>query len=212
MTPRLPLRRLRPQVLTEDPRADPVTTVLDVTDAAARVTDRGPEASLDLREPERDTALALLFDSHHAQLVRLAALLGAGQDAEDVVAEAFCQLYRTWKRLRRPEAALPYVRASVINLTRMRLRHQQVVRRCPEPVEEQIRSAEAEVVVREDQREVVAALALLPTRQREAIVLRYWLDLREGEVAEAMGISPGAVKTHTSRAMAALTLTLSRQA
>jgi RNA polymerase sigma factor (sigma-70 family) len=65
-------------------------------------------------------------------------------------------------------------------------------------------SAETWVELREDQREVAAALAGLPPRQRQALVLRYWLDLREADVAAAMGISSGAVKTHVSRGMAAL--------
>jgi RNA polymerase sigma-70 factor (sigma-E family) len=166
------------------------------------------EPWLDLRDVDRETALAALFDAHHAQLVRLAALLGAGPDAEDVVADAFCALHRRWERLRSPEAALAYTRSCVVNLTRMRLRHLQVVRRSPDPVEGRAASAEAQVMAREDQRAVVRALAALPDRQREAVVLRYWLDLREAEVAAAMGISAGAVKTHTSRAMAALTRAL----
>ncbi len=92
-------------------------------------------------------------------------------------------------------------------------RHLQVVRRHVEraggdPLDADVRSAEAEVVLREDQREVVEGLRTLPTRQRQALVLRYWLDLREAEVAAAMGISCGAVKAHTSRGMAALTKAL----
>ena len=62
----------------------------------------------------------------------------------------------------------------------------------------------AEAEVREEHREVAEALRCLPDRQRQALVLRYWLDLGEREVAEAMGISPGAVKSHTARGMAAL--------
>ena len=85
--------------------------------------------TLDLRDPEREAAIARVFDESHARLVRLAVLLGAGADAEDIVAEAFCQLYRRWPRLRSPDAAAAYVRGSVVNLVRMRLRHLQVVRR-----------------------------------------------------------------------------------
>lgn len=184
-------------------------TAPDVPATAAR--QNVPDTVLDLRSPERETALAQLFDAQHAQLVRLAALLGAGPDTEDVVADAFCALHRRWDRLRSADAALPYVRSCVVNLTRMRLRHLQVVRRAPDPVEELGSSAEAEVLAREDQRAVVRALAALPERQREAIVLRYWLDLKEADVAAAMGISAGAVKTHTSRAMAALTRQLTER-
>lgn len=179
-----------------------------VTDpSGARVAGAADEV-LDLREPERETAVARVFEQHHAQMVRLATLLGAADEAEDVVGEAFYALYRRWDRLRSPDAALPYVRAAVVNQVKMRLRHRGVVQRSQEEAPEECRSAEAEVLVREDQREVAHALARLPRRQREAIVLRYWLDLKEAEVAQAMGVSCGAVKTHTSRAMAALTQAL----
>jgi len=130
--------------------------------------------------------------------------MGADSDAEDVVAEAFCELHRRYRRLRDPDAALPYLRSAVCNLSRMRLRHLEVVRRHETPPPGDAESAEATVMLREDHREVVTALRRLPFRQRQALVLRYWLDLREVDVAAAMGITPGAVKAHTSRAMAAL--------
>ncbi len=164
---------------------------------------------LGLRDLDREAAVTALFDQHHTQLLRLAVLLGAEGDAEDVVAEAFCELYRRWPRLRDPGAAPAYLRSVVCNLARMRLRHLQVVRRhqASEPPDAgpSGQSPEQEVVLREDHREVVLALRELPERQRQALVLRYWLDLKEAEVAAAMGISPGAVKAHTSRGMAALT-------
>ena len=162
-------------------------------------------AALDLRNVEREAALTWLFDHHYPQLLRLAVLLGAGQDAEDIVAEAFCELHRRWTRLRDPMAAPGYLRAVVCNLVRMHLRHLQVVRRHAEPPLPDVDSAESQVVLREDQHEVVEALRRLPERQRQALVLRYWMDLREHEVAEAMGITTGAVKAHIFRGMAALT-------
>lgn len=73
-------------------------------------------------DAEREAALAELFQTQYAALLRLAVLLGA-DDAEDIVAEAFYQLYRRWKRLRGAQSALPYLRSVVCNLTRMRLRH-----------------------------------------------------------------------------------------
>jgi RNA polymerase sigma-70 factor (sigma-E family) len=171
----------------------------------------GPEREgLDLRDPERDTQISRLFDEYHQQLVRLAALLGAGHDAEDVVAEAFYDLHRRWNRLRDPAKAVPYLRAAVCNQVRMRLRHLAVVRRYVEPVRPDVHSAEYEVVAREEHREVAAALRRLPARQRQALVLRYWLDLSEREVAEVMGISAGAVKSHTSRGLTALSRVLNR--
>ena len=161
-----------------------------------------------LRDLEREAAVTALFDRHHTELVRLAVLVGAQGDAEDIASEAFCELYLRWPRLRDPAAAPAYLRSVVCNLVRMRLRHLQVVRRHPEPGLPYAGSAEQEVVLREDHREVVDALRGLPDRQREALVLRYWLDLSEAEVAATMGISCGAVKSHTARGMAALTKAL----
>jgi RNA polymerase sigma factor (sigma-70 family) len=58
---------------------------------------------------------------------------------------------------------------------------------------------------------VVAALRGLPERQREAIVLRYYGDLSEAEIAAVMDISRGAVKSHTARAMASLRAALEQE-
>ncbi|GLW96633.1 sigma-70 family RNA polymerase sigma factor [Microtetraspora sp. NBRC 16547] len=185
----------------------PAPPVSDARPAAAPATPppAGMEPGLDLRDVERETALIRLFDGHHAQLVRLAVLLGAEQDAEDIVAEAFCELHRRWYRLRDPEAGPRYLRSVVCNLVRMRIRHIKVSRKHSRVEERSIESAESAVLLREDQRKVVDALKSLPDRQREALVLRYWMDLKEKEIAEAMGISSGAVKSHISRGMGALT-------
>jgi len=165
-------------------------------------------AVLGLRHAEREAAITRLFETHAAQFTRLAALLGAGAEAEDVVADAFCDLHRRWGRLRNPDAAPAYLRSAVRNLVRMRLRHQKVVQRHAPEQPQDASSAESEIILREDQQDVVCALRELPSRQREALVLRYWLDLREAEIAQAMGISAGSVKVHTSRGMAALTKAL----
>jgi RNA polymerase sigma factor (sigma-70 family) len=160
----------------------------------------------DIAGLDRDRAIEELFAVHQLSLTRLAILLGA-DDAEDIVAEAFYQLYRRWRRLRSADAAAAYLRSVVVNRTRMRIRHLQVARRHLDRdggAAEMAMSSESTAVLRDDQRAVVAALACLPTRQREALVLRYWMELRESEIADTMGISPGAVKTHVSRGMAAL--------
>jgi RNA polymerase sigma factor (sigma-70 family) len=135
-------------------------------------------------------------------MVRLADLLGA-DDPEDIAQEAFARLLRKQGSLRDPSAAVAYVRASVCNLVRNRHRHLRVARlRTPTGHDEQ--SSEHAVMLRQDHAEVVAALAALPTRRREAIVLRYWLDLSEREIADAMGVSRGTVKAHVSRGLDAL--------
>ena len=165
-----------------------------------------PDAAVAKADTDRETAVAALFATHHLSLVRLATLLGA-DDAEDIVAEAFYQLYHRWKRLRSVDVAAAYLRSTVVNLVRMRLRHLQVARRHlvnrqGEPGE--VSSGEDATVLRDDQRALVEAVRALPDRQREALVLKYWLDLREKEIADAMRISTGSVKSHVSRGMAAL--------
>jgi RNA polymerase sigma factor (sigma-70 family) len=135
-------------------------------------------------------------------MVRLADLLGA-DDPEDIAQEAFARLIRKAGSLRDQAAALAYVRSTVCNLVRNRHRHLRVARqRTPSGPDEA--SSEHAVMIREDRRELLAALAVLPARRREAIVLRYWLDLPEREIAAAMGVSTGTVKSHVSRGLDAL--------
>jgi len=159
----------------------------------------------DPAELEREATLARLFELHYSSMLRLAVLLGA-DDPENVVAEAYYQIYRKWRRLRDVEAAEAYLRSTVCNLTRMRIRHLQVARKHVEILpDESVASAETTALLRDDQRVLIDALQQLPSRQREALVLRHWLGLKESEIAAAMGISSGSVKTHTARGIAALT-------
>jgi RNA polymerase sigma-70 factor (sigma-E family) len=173
-------------------------------------------AGLDTGSPALDASddaaagVAALFRARYPEMVRLADLLGA-DDPEDIAQEAFARLIRKYGSLRNPDSALAYVRASVCNLTRNRHRHLRVVRlRTPAGHDEE--SSEQVAMLKEDHREVLAALAGLPPRRREAIVLRYWLDLSEREIAEAMGVSPGTVKSHVSRGLAALAQVLGDKA
>jgi RNA polymerase sigma-70 factor (sigma-E family) len=158
-----------------------------------------------------DEAVTALFSSEYRPLVRLASLLlrDAGL-AEEVVQDAFVGLHERWTRLRDPDSAAAYLRQSVVNRCRSALRHRGVVdrflRRQPEPAT--VPSAESGAVAAETNAEVLAAVRVLPTRQREALVLRYYLDLSEAQTAEVMGVSTGAVKSHTARALAALRRTM----
>ena len=162
-------------------------------------------AASDPADAAREAGLARLFELHYSSMLRLAVLLGA-DDPENVVAEAYYQIYRKWRRLRDAEAAEAYLRSTVCNLTRMRIRHLQVARKHVEkPADEVVASAESTALLRDDQRVLIDALQQLPARQREALVLRHWLGLKESEIASAMGISSGSVKTHTARGLAALT-------
>lgn len=156
-----------------------------------------------------DAAVAGLFAARYPELVRLAGLLGA-DDPEDIAQEAFARLLRNAGSLRDAGAALGYVRATVCNLTRNRRRHLRVARlRTPRASADEESSAyeessEQTALLRAEHRAVIDALATLPPRRREAIVLRYWLGLSEAEIALAMGVSPGTVKSQVSRGLAAL--------
>ena len=144
-----------------------------------------------------------LFHGQFAAMTRLAAMLGS-DDPEDVAQEAFVRLHRRSRTLRDPHAAVAYLRTTVVNLTRSRLRHLSVVRRlAPDPPPD-VPSAEHDVVRRENHRHLLDALGQLSARHREALVLRYWLDLSEAEMAEAMSVSKGTVKSHVSRGLDAL--------
>lgn len=156
------------------------------------------------REGDREAAISRLFHRHYAQLVRLAIRAGAGNEAEDIVEDAFCVLHRRWQTLRDSAAAPAFLRAVVCNLARMHLRHEHVVRRRRDDAQVSVDSAEAMAERRADRLAVLAALRRLPGRQREALVLRYWLGLGETSVAHTMGISRGAVKAHTARGMAGM--------
>ena len=145
-----------------------------------------------------------LYREHRAALVRLAALL-VGDEAEEVVHDAFVRTHLAWDRLRDPERALSYLRSAVLNGARSRLRHLKVVDRTAlGGTAATGRSAEAEAMAGEEHRRVMTALRALPTRQKERLALRYYLELSEAEITAVLGISPGSVKTHVHRGLAAL--------
>lgn len=158
-----------------------------------------------LAKREADQLLAALYDSEYKPLVRLAALLSGDRSiAEDVVQDCFVAMHGAFARLRDSDKAVAYLRRSVVNRSRSVLRHRAVVDRnqpMPPPDEP---SAEHGAITLLERSAVVAALRTLPSRQREAVVLRFYLDLPEREVAATMRISQGAVKSHMARAMAAL--------
>jgi RNA polymerase sigma-70 factor (sigma-E family) len=159
-----------------------------------------------------DWAVTELYSLHYRALVRLAVLLVRDiPTAEDVVQDSFVAMHDGWQRLRDAESALAYLRQAVLNRSRSVLRHRAVVAKHPEKPSPDMPSAEHGALVQLERSAVIAALRKLPGRQREAIVLRYYADFSEAEVAAAMGISCGAVKSHTARAMAALRADLEQQ-
>lgn len=156
-----------------------------------------------------DAAVTALFRAHYPGLVRLAVLLVDDDgSAEDLVQDAFARLHRRWSRLRDEDAAYAYLRTAVVNGSRSRLRRLRTARRYAPPYVPDGPSPEGDAIVREDHAEVRAALRSLPARQREVLVLRYYAAYGEAEIADALGISRGAVKSHASRGIAALTRSL----
>ena len=150
-----------------------------------------------------DGGLEAAFRAQYLPLVRLAALLVDRDAAEEIVQDAFV---RTFGKLHRvPADKVPqYLRAAVVNGARSQLRHRQVQRRHPAAPAPPAESAEAGGVAGAAQVEMLARLDELPARQREVLILRYYLELSEVEIAAALGISTGSVKTHAHRGLAAL--------
>src|ERR1700728_627102 len=139
---------------------------------------------------DAEAAVTALYEAHALGLVRLAyVMLGDRAGAEDVVQEAFGGLYRRWDGLSDKERALSYVRSSVLNGCRSALRRRRVqgIEAIHQPP---AASAEAAALTGEERREVMRALRRVPGRQREGLVLRFYLDEPETEIARAMGIRP----------------------
>lgn len=154
---------------------------------------------------EGPSTLVDVFRAHHGSLVRTAyLLLGDIRDAEEAVQEAYFRVERATQRARSVDVALPYVRTAVLNVCRSGLRRRLVARRRPAAPAPDAPPPDEQVVVRDERRAVVAAVRALPGRQRECLVLRFYLDLSESAIADTLGISIGSVKTHVHRGMTAL--------
>lgn len=187
------------------------------------LTDTGPAARPALRAVsdgtgwDADEALEQLYAAHWRSLVRLAVLLVRDQGvAEDVVQDAFVAVHSRWRRMRDPDRALAYLRQAVVNRSRSTLRHRAVVarhldRETGRPPGPGGPGGEEQVLAGDRRRAVLDALATLPRRQREVLVLRHYGELSEAEIADALGISPGSVKSHASRGSAALRTALADQ-
>ncbi len=157
--------------------------------------------------PDAAAAVSALYQDHAIGLIRLAVvMLGDRAAAEDVVQDAFIGLYSRWSLLADTSKALGYVRSSVLNRCRSELRRRMRAERraARQAAPHDAASAEVMALIAEEHREVLLALRRLPPRQREALVLRFYLDLPVPEIAAAMGVTQGTVKSTTSRGLAAL--------
>jgi RNA polymerase sigma-70 factor (sigma-E family) len=157
-------------------------------------------------EHRAGTGLTELFREHHLELVRLALIMvGDLATAEDVVQDVFERLHRRWHRLEQPASGLAYARSSVLNACRSVHRRGAVARKhapllwaAPAAPGADSTSGLA------DRSELAQALRALPGRQREVLVLRYYLDLDVAEIAATLRIAPSAVRSNCTRGLAAL--------
>jgi RNA polymerase sigma factor (sigma-70 family) len=131
-------------------------------------------------------------------------VLGGNAAAEDIVQEAFIRVYGSRLKIRDPARAVGYLRITTINLARSVLRRQQTaLRHAPDPPAEPP-GPEEQVLTKVRNAGVMDALRLLPWRQQQVIMLRYYADLSVLETAQTLQISAGTVKTHGFRALANL--------
>lgn len=161
------------------------------------------------RPSAADAELGELYRQHYRSLVRLASfLVDDVGTCEELVQDAFARAVVTAGSLRDQDRLAAYLRSAVLNGARSHLRHRRVVQRHAEPLPGPGVPADTVALAHDDHAAVLAALRGLPDRQREVLVLRYWMDLSEAEIASTLGISAGTVKTHAHRGLEALALTL----
>jgi RNA polymerase sigma-70 factor (sigma-E family) len=154
---------------------------------------------------DRTSMVTALFEAHYASLLRMARLLVDDREtAEDVVMDAFTSLYRRWTAVRDPAEAFRYVRSCVLNGARSQLRRHRTRRRHEIGGPQQEATRDGLETNEADRSTVTQLLKTLPYRQRQVMVLRYFVDMTEAQIAYELGVSPGSVKTHASRGFAAL--------
>ncbi len=151
-------------------------------------------------------AITAIYGTEYRSLVRLAAaLVGDAGIAEEVVQDSFVAMYGAWSRLRDRDKALAYLRRSVISRSRSALRQAMAADgNAPKPKPGIMPSAEQGAIMQPERSAATSAMHPLSPRQREALMLRFYLGLSERQAASAMRISLGAANYHTARAKAAL--------
>ncbi|MCS0601203.1 SigE family RNA polymerase sigma factor [Streptomyces sp. LP11] len=145
------------------------------------------------------------YRAHYRSLLGLAALLlDDTASCEDVVQEAFIRVHSARRRVRDPEKTLAYLRQTVVNLSRSTLRRRILGLKLLSKPMPDMASAEEGAYDQLERRDLIKAMKGLQRRQREVLVLRYFADMTEAQVAESLGISLGSVKAYGSRGIAAL--------
>ncbi|MFD3540108.1 SigE family RNA polymerase sigma factor [Streptomyces sp. NPDC058662] len=155
-------------------------------------------------QAEQELQFQSFVTARWAQLVRTAYLLtGDPHDAEDLTQTALAKAYRSWRRVWRSDNPEAYVRRMLVTCNSDRFRKRRVAERLTaEPPDTGVRDPGA--IWADERNALMSALAELPARQRAVVVMRYWEDLSEAEVADVMGCAPGTVKSQASKALAKL--------
>ncbi|MFJ7158299.1 SigE family RNA polymerase sigma factor [Streptomyces sp. NPDC101118] len=154
---------------------------------------------------EEEEEFQAFVRAHWTRLVRTAYLLtGDPHDAEDLTQTALAKAYRSWRRVSRSERPEAYVRRMLVTCNSDRFRKRRVPERLTGAPPDTAVQGDAAGEWVEERTALMAALAILPARQRAVVVLRYWEDLAEAEVAEVLGCSAGTVKSQASKGLAKL--------
>lgn len=167
---------------------------------------------LDRVSVDRDAEFAALFDRHYAPMCRLAyVIIGDAALAEELVMEAMLKTFTGWSRIRDMDRVDAYVRRAVVNLCRSKIRRKVIENRVNSVVHhrDESRAPDWDPERHETGRLVWAAVRDLPPRQRACVILRYFEDLPEAEIADALQCSTGTVKSQLSKARTKLEAALS---
>jgi RNA polymerase sigma-70 factor (sigma-E family) len=160
---------------------------------------------------DADRAVTALYLSYYRPLVRLAALLVRDlAAAEEIVQDSFVAVHSAWRRHPDADLALSRLRRSVVDRSRRVMRNQAVAGNLAPTLAPDRPPAGPRQSLELGRSAFISALWTLPARQREVVVLRYFADLPEAQVASAAGIRRGAVKAHAARALSSLRAELFR--
>ncbi len=166
---------------------------------------------LDRSDVERDAEFAALFDRHYAPMCRLAyVIIGDAALAEEIVMESMLKTFAGWSRIRDMDRIDAYVRRAVVNLCRSKIRRKVIENRVNRVVHhrDEVKPPDWDPERHETSRLVWEAVRGLPERQKACVVLRYFEDLSEADIAESLDCSVGTVKSQLSKARAKLGVAL----
>lgn len=165
---------------------------------------RDPDATSELDLPD-------LYERYYRSLVKLASMyVDSRESAEEVTQDAFVKLLSGNYAIEAGKEG-PYLRSMVLNGARSRLRKRQVRRAHTPDAPGLVAAAEVGAVGATERDEMLLVLRTLPEKQAAVLILRYYLDLSEAEIAETLDIARGSVKSHAHRGLAKLAKLLEKQ-